>query len=119
LPKKNISSSKFLSSTTQKNIMMQPSQQSSATFTPSIFEAIKNDDWEGMLATYAVTAYDAIHTPDVSGRGRRNSSRHMGHQQPLPSSLMAAMMDAGGPKRTHSFRDGKVTLCLTSSEHIL
>jgi len=88
--------------------MMQPSQQSSATFTPSIFEAIKNDDWEGMLATYAVTAYDAIHTPDVSGRGRRNSSRHMGHQQPLPSSLMAAMMDAGGPKRTHSFRDEKM-----------
>jgi hypothetical protein len=88
--------------------MSQPSQQSQAKFTPSIFEAIKNDDWEGLIATYAVSAYDAIHTPDVSGRGRRNAySIHGGHQQPLPSSLMAALMDAGGPKRGQAFRDGK------------
>jgi hypothetical protein len=85
---------------------MQPSQQSPPTkFTPSIFEAIKNDDWEGLIATYAATAYDVVHTPpDLSaGQGR---SRHEGHQ-PLPSSLMAAVMDAGGPKRGNSFRDGK------------
>lgn len=89
--------------------MMASQHKSSAKFSPSIFEAIKNDDWEGMLATYAVAAYDAIHTPpDVSERGRRNSySRQMGHQEPLPSSLMAALMDAGGPKRGQSFRDGK------------
>ena len=88
---------------------MAASQQSSAKFTPSIFEAIKNDDWEGMIATYAVAAYDAIHTPpDASERGRRNSySRQMGHQEPLPSSLMATLMNAGGPKRGQSFRDGK------------
>lgn len=102
--------------------MMQPSQQSPANiFTLSIFEAIKHDDWEGMIATYAAAAYDAIHTPlDVSGRGnsgRSNSySRQMGHQQPLPSSLMAALVDAGGPKQRdgRSFCDGKRgSLCLT------
>jgi hypothetical protein len=83
---------------------MQPSQQSPAKFSPSIFEAIENDDWEGLIATYAVAAYDAIHTPDDV---RNSYSRHVGHQQPLPSSLMAALMDAGGPKRVQSFRDGK------------
>ena len=94
-------------------MMQQPSQQSPANkFTPSIFEAIKHDDWEGMIATYAASAYDAIHTPqDVSrrGSGRSNSySRLMGHQQPLPSSLMAALVDSGGPTRADlSFCDGK------------
>ncbi len=103
--------------------MQQPSQQSPANkFTPSIFEAIKHDDWEGMIATYAAAAYDAIHTPlDVSGRvGRRSNSyaRQMGHQQPLPSSLMAALVDAGGPERGgQSFCDGKrISMCLTSIE---
>mmetsp|Transcript_10050 Transcript_10050/g.14410 ORF Transcript_10050/g.14410 Transcript_10050/m.14410 type:complete len:904 (-) Transcript_10050:148-2859(-) len=96
-------------------MMQQPSQQSPANkFTPSIFEAIKHDDWEGMIATYAAAAYDAIHTQlDVSGRGagRSNSySRQMGHQQPLPSSLMAALVDAGGPKQRggQSFCDEKM-----------
>jgi hypothetical protein len=89
-------------------MMTRPSQQYPAKFTPSIFEAIKNDDWEGLIATYAVSAYDAIHTPDVSVRGRRNSySLHGGHQQPLPSSLMAALIEAGGPKPGQAFRDGK------------
>eukprot|EP00574_Skeletonema_japonicum_P008464 CAMPEP_0201721954 /NCGR_PEP_ID=MMETSP0593-20130828/6463_1 /ASSEMBLY_ACC=CAM_ASM_000672 /TAXON_ID=267983 /ORGANISM="Skeletonema japonicum, Strain CCMP2506" /LENGTH=905 /DNA_ID=CAMNT_0048212835 /DNA_START=267 /DNA_END=2984 /DNA_ORIENTATION=- len=94
-------------------MMQQPSQQSPVNFTPSIFEAIKHDDWEGMIATYAAAAYDAIHTPlDVSaraGRGSNSYSRQMGHQQPLPSSLMAALVDAGGPKRGgQSFCDEKM-----------
>ncbi len=88
---------------------MQPPEQSSPKFPPSIFEAIKNDDWEGLIAKYAVTVYDAIHSPDDSGRMRRNTSsrRGGGHQPPSPSSLMAAVMDAGRPKQGNSFRDGK------------
>ena len=87
---------------------MQSFKQPPPVFTPSIFEAIKQDDWEGLIAIYAVAAYDAIHAQDLPGPGRRSSfSLQMGHHQPSPSSLMAAMIDAGGPNRGQWFRDGK------------
>ena len=100
---------------------MQPPEQSSPKFPPSIFEAIKNDDWEGLIATYAVTVYDAIHSPDDSGRMRRNTSsrRGGGHQPPSPSSLMAAVMEAGRPKQGNSFRDGKSDFSSNSKQIIL
>eukprot|EP00584_Thalassiosira_punctigera_P002300 CAMPEP_0172538174 /NCGR_PEP_ID=MMETSP1067-20121228/9623_1 /TAXON_ID=265564 ORGANISM="Thalassiosira punctigera, Strain Tpunct2005C2" /NCGR_SAMPLE_ID=MMETSP1067 /ASSEMBLY_ACC=CAM_ASM_000444 /LENGTH=1157 /DNA_ID=CAMNT_0013323625 /DNA_START=81 /DNA_END=3554 /DNA_ORIENTATION=- len=43
----------------------------------SVFDAIKDDDWEGLLTLYATTAYDAVRSAEFSRRGdfdRRNSS---------------------------------------------
>ena len=39
--------------------MMQPS---------SIFEAIKNDDFEGLLSLYATTVYDSVHSAEFAAR---------------------------------------------------
>lgn len=100
---------------------MQSLEQSPPAFTPSIFETIKQDDWEGLIAIYAVAAYDAIHAQDLSGPpGRRSSySLQMGHHQPSPSSLMAALIEAGGPNRGHSFRDEKMDDVYTVSTSTL
>lgn len=35
----------------------------------SIFDAIKDDDWEGLLTLYTTTAYDAVHSTEFARRG--------------------------------------------------
>ena len=44
---------------TNETIMMQPS---------SIFEAIKNDDFEGLISLYATTVYDSVHSAEFAAR---------------------------------------------------
>mmetsp|Transcript_29740 Transcript_29740/g.64054 ORF Transcript_29740/g.64054 Transcript_29740/m.64054 type:complete len:391 (+) Transcript_29740:101-1273(+) len=56
----------------------------------SIFDAIKEGDWEGLLTLYATTAYDAVHSAEFarqggsSGSGNTNidSSFHRQHNSP-------------------------------------
>ena len=42
---------------TSKLTMMQPS---------SIYEAIKNDDYQGLISLYAMAVYDAVHSADFA-----------------------------------------------------
>ena len=57
--------------------MMQPSHpppsppSDTSYSTSSIFEAIKNDDWEGLLKLYATTVYDAVHSAHFENDSRR------------------------------------------------
>lgn len=58
--------------------MMQPSV--SPCITPSsVFDAIKDGDWEGLLALYATTASDAIRSAEFASRGidLRTHHQHM------------------------------------------
>jgi hypothetical protein len=48
--------------------MMQPSLFPPPK-TTSVFDAIKDGDWEGLLALYATTACDAVRSADFARRG--------------------------------------------------
>jgi len=77
--------------------MMQPSPSSTTT---SVFDAIKDGDWEGLLALYATTAFDAVRSADFARRGA--DLHHREHSS--PPAFMAAM--PGSPRRG-VFRDEK------------
>lgn len=81
--------------------MMQPSLPPSPKAVASIYEAIKDDDWEGLLTLYATTAYDAVHSAEFAqygGVGGAAAAFHRQHSSP-------ASLAAKAP-----FRDGKVYL---------
>ena len=48
---------------------MQPSLHPSPKITSSVFDAIKDGDWEGLLALYATSAHDAVRSADFARRG--------------------------------------------------
>jgi hypothetical protein len=78
---------------------MQPSLLPSPKTTSSIFDTIKDGDWEGLLSLYATTAYDAVRSADFA---RRGAGLHYHHgEQSSPHAFMAA-----GP-RSGEFRDGE------------
>ena len=86
--------------------MMQPTLPPPPNTASSIFEAIKDGDWEGMLALYATVAYDAVHSAELARQGGVGFHRH--HSS--PPSLMAAMV---GTSRKGVFRDGETRyLCI-------
>ena len=80
--------------------MMQPTLPPSPKAAASIFDAIKDGDWEGLATLYATAAYDAVHAAEFARRGGADFHR----QQSSPPSLRAAA--AGGPGKG-VFRDGK------------
>ena len=87
---------------------MQPSLLPSTKAASSIFDAIKDGDWEGLLALYATTAYDAVRSADFA-RGGADLHHHREHSS--PHAFMAA-----SPRRG-VFRDGEnetLRLCLAA-----
>ncbi|KAL9191101.1 hypothetical protein ACHAXT_000807 [Thalassiosira profunda] len=80
--------------------MMQPTLPPSPKAAASIFDAIKDGDWEGLATLYATAAYDAVHAAEFARRGGADFRR----QQSSPPSLRAAA--AGGPGNG-VFRDEK------------
>jgi len=48
---------------------MQPSLLPSPKIISSVFDAIKDGDWEGLLALYATSAHDAVRSADFARRG--------------------------------------------------
>ena len=78
--------------------MMQPSLLPSTKTASSIFDAIKDGDWEGLLALYATTAYDAVRSADFA---RRGADLHHHREHSLPHAYMAT-----SPRRG-VFRDGE------------
>mmetsp|Transcript_31810 Transcript_31810/g.66870 ORF Transcript_31810/g.66870 Transcript_31810/m.66870 type:complete len:1053 (+) Transcript_31810:42-3200(+) len=82
-----------------KGIMMHASLPQSPKTASSIFDAIKDGDWEGLLALYATSAYDAVQAAEFARQGGVGFHR----QHSSPPSLMAAM---AGPRKG-VFRDEK------------
>jgi hypothetical protein len=78
--------------------LMQPSLLPSTKTASSIFDAIKDGDWEGLLALYATTAYDAVRSADFA---RRGADLHHHQEHSSPHAFMAA-----SPRRG-VFRDGE------------
>jgi len=84
--------------------MMQSSLHPSPKTASSIFDAIKESDWEGLLALYATTAYDAVQAAEFARRGSSDGVDAGFHgQHSSPPSLMRAMATS----RKGSFRDEK------------
>ena len=89
------------------------------TTTPSssIFDAIKDGDWEGLLALYATTVYAAVHSAEFARRGSgvggigssgggvpRRGGLHRSHSLPLTpttttTTTTMATGGSGGPRR--------------------
>lgn len=87
--------------------MMQPSLPPSPKAASSVYEAIRDGDWEGLLTLYATSAYDAVHSAEFARRGAADGGgmdacHHRQHSS--PPSLMAAM--TGRPRKA-VFRDEK------------
>ena len=85
--------------------MMQPSLPLSPKTASSIYEAIKDSDWEGLLALYATTAYDAVHSEDFARQGRVGTAEagvgfHRYNSSP-PS------LAGDGPLGSGSFHEGE------------
>ena len=87
----------------------------------SIFDAIKDGDWEGLLALYATTAYDAVRSAELFSRCRRGGSGsgggrggfHRSNSMPLApiSSMMTMTMGGGGKKQGGGlFIEGESTM---------
>lgn len=83
---------------------------------PSIFDAIKDGDWEGLLALYATTAYDAVSSAEFSRRGGGGSSGRGGflHRSnsmpavtPILSSMTRTTMGGGGTNMGGLFVEGE------------
>lgn len=83
---------------------MQPCLPPSPKTASSIYKAIKDGDWEGLLTLYATTAYDAVHSAEFARQGGVGIGGFLHRQHSSPPSLMTAM--AGGP-RIGDFRDEK------------
>lgn len=84
--------------------MMQPSLPPSPQTAASIYDAIKDGDWEGLVSLYATTAYDAVHSADFLIQGGVGFNR----QHSSPPSLVTAM--GGGPGKGVVFRDGEAPM---------
>jgi len=87
--------------------MMQPSLPPSPKTASSIYEAIRDCDWEGLLALYATTVYDAVHSEDIAHQQinyQANSLHHRQHSS--PPSLMTGIVE--GRNRSGSFHEGKI-----------
>lgn len=85
---------------------MQPSllPPTSKKIPSSIFDAIKDGDYEGLLALYATTAYDAVHSAEFARRGTGGvgigaRGLHRSHSLPLPLTPVSSMMTSGGPRK--------------------
>lgn len=65
---------------------------STSKTTTSIFDAIKNSDWEGLLALYATSSYDAVHSANFACQHRSSLSTvpTIIRQHPLTHSLISA-----------------------------
>mmetsp|Transcript_22038 Transcript_22038/g.52062 ORF Transcript_22038/g.52062 Transcript_22038/m.52062 type:complete len:740 (-) Transcript_22038:374-2593(-) len=65
---------------------------STSTLPTSIFEAIKNDDWQGLLALYATNALDAVRSYSAlrsdAERPRGSTGQSIPRQQPPPTSSL-------------------------------
>lgn len=86
---------------------MQPSLPPSPKTASSIYEAIRDCDWEGLLALYATTVYDAVHSEDIAHQqiNYHNSLHHRHHSSP-PS--LAGTVE--GRNRSGSFHEGKISI---------
>ena len=85
---------------------MQPSLPPSPKTAPSIYEAIKDSDWEGLLALYATTAYDAVHSEDFARQGRVDkAAAGVGFHRYNSSPPSLAGWD--GPLGSGSFHEGE------------
>lgn len=71
--------------------MMQPSLPAAPKAISSIYDAIKDGDWEGLLSLYATTTYDAVHSEDFARRGVSVGVHHQ--EQPLLPTLMTGSND--------------------------
>jgi len=70
LPPSSATSRTFPSATLSTK---QPSQQPN-----NIFEAIENDDWEGLLSLYATTVHDAVYSVELARQTRLMDRRRSG-----------------------------------------
>ncbi|KAL7519474.1 hypothetical protein ACHAWX_004229 [Stephanocyclus meneghinianus] len=73
--------------------MMQASPPIKSLTAPpsSIYEAIKNDDWEGLLSLYATTVYDAVHAAEFA----QTVCGKEGGKDSAPSSLLLPRLHQG------------------------
>ena len=73
--------------------MMQASPPIKSLTSPpsSIYEAIKNDDWEGLLSLYATTVYDAVHAAEFA----QIVCGEEGGKDSAPSSLLLPRLHQG------------------------
>ena len=85
--------------------MMQPSLPPSPKTASSIYEAIRDCDWEGLLALYATTVYDAVHSKDFAHQQMEQDS-FLYRKHSSPPSLMAGI--AEGRNRSGSFHEGEL-----------
>ena len=87
--------------------MMQPSLPPSPKTASSVYEAIKDSDWEGLIALYATTAYDAVHSEDFAHQGRvGTAAAGVGFYWYTTSSPPSLAGD--GPLRRGSFHEGEI-----------
>ena len=86
---------------------MQPSLPPSPKTASSIYEAIRDCDWEGLLALYATTVYDAVHSEDIAHQQIKQDSLHH-RQHSSPPSLTAGIVE--GRNRSGSFHEGKISI---------
>lgn len=76
----------------------------------SIYEAIKNDDYEGLLSLYATTVYEAVHSAEFAanvcgGEDTRDVSSIL-----MPT-LQRGMSDSDGSRRDVAmFLDGEFAI---------
>jgi hypothetical protein len=78
--------------------MMQPS---------SIYEAIKNDDYEGLLSLYATTVYDAVHSAEFASNicGSDETPRDL--SSILMPTLQRGRSESDGSTKDAMFLDGE------------
>ena len=84
--------------------MMQPSLPPSPKTASSIYEAIRDCDWEGLLALYATTVYDAVHSEDFAHQQIEQDSLH--HIQHSSSPSLAGTVE--DRNRSGSFHEGEL-----------
>lgn len=88
--------------------MMQPS---------SIFEAIKNDDFEGLLSLYATTVYDSVHSAEFAARicGSYDETTDKDMSSILMPTLQGGRKDSERSSRdVDMFLDGEMFVAICS-----
>ena len=97
----------LLTNSNNETIMMQPS---------SIFEAIKNDDFEGLISLYATTVYDSVHSAEFAARicGSYDGVADKDMSSILMPPLQGGRGDSDGSSRddVEMFLDGEFQLSL-------
>lgn len=107
--------------------MMHPSQlppkrtaHPSSNTPTSIYDAIKCDDWEGLLTLYATTVYDAVHSAEFSQLVNGNSSDGASDGSVGTSAPFMPVLE-NSPRKEGFFRDGKhneLVLMLTHEDQV-